>query len=147
MTRIPHPRRLLVLAFLVPVVALGACGGGGGNDNSGASAAGKGGASTTMAPGMSMPAGGSGGDAAAMGDKVQIADFTFKPSTVKVAAGTKVTFTNEDGFAHTATANDGSFDSKSLDKGESYEFTFDTPGTYAYKCSIHNSMTGTIVVE
>jgi plastocyanin len=139
MTRNPRSRRLLALAVLLPVLAFGACGGG--DDDDAASDAG--GATTTSAAAK----GDDSGAAPATGDKVEIVDFAFKPGDLKVTAGTKVTFTNGDGFAHTATADDDSFDSGQLQKGESFDFTFDKAGTYAYKCDIHNSMTGTIVVE
>jgi plastocyanin len=138
MTRTPHLRRLLAAAVLLPVLAFGACGGG--DDEAKGDT---GGATTTSAAAK-------GGDTAttpATGDKVEIVDFSFKPGALKVATGTKVTFTNGDGFAHTATADDGSFDSGHLEKGQSFDFTFDKAGTYAYKCDIHNSMTGSIVVE
>ena len=89
------------------------------------------------------------GGATANGDmKVNIVNFTFAPDPVTVSVGTKVTWTNSDTFAHTATSDDGTtFDSGNLDKGQSFSFTFTTAGTYMYKCSIHNSMTGVIVVK
>lgn len=87
---------------------------------------------------------------AAAGDEaaaVEIADFAFSPDTLTVAAGSTVTWTNADGTTHTATADDGAFDSDRLAEGDSYEETFDEPGTYAYHCDIHRGMEGTIVVE
>ena len=39
------------------------------------------------------------------------------------------------------------FRSKALDTDDNYSFTFTTPGTYQYFCSLHPHMTGTIVVE
>ena len=81
------------------------------------------------------------------GDRVTIEDFTYKPSELKVRSGTTVTFTNEDGFAHTVTAKDKSYDSENLGEGQSFERTYDEPGTYEYFCAIHNSMTGSVVVE
>ena len=81
------------------------------------------------------------------GAAVEIADFAFSPEELTVDAGTAVTWTNADGPPHTATADDGSFDSGRLEPGDSYSETFDEPGTYAYHCEIHPRMTGTIVVE
>ena len=81
------------------------------------------------------------------GSAVAIEDFTFKPGDLKIAAGTTVTFTNKDGFAHTATAQDKSFDSGNLDQDAAFEHTFETAGTFEYLCAIHNSMTGTITVS
>ena len=107
-------------------LGLGACGGGGSND----------------------------GNAAPANDKakdqpsaVVIQNFAFAPDALRVKAGTKVTFTNHDGFDHTVMAKDGSFDSGHLAKDAVFTRTFDTPGTYPYLCGIHNSMTGSVVVS
>ncbi len=54
--------------------------------------------------------------------------------------------TNTDGASHTWAAVDGSFDSGTLAEGDSFEFTFDEPGTFEYRCNFHPSMTGTITV-
>jgi plastocyanin len=140
MTRIPTPHRLLALALLVPALVLGACGG---DDDAGDGGAGAAGTSTTMAADDAMPAGGE----SASGDAVKIADFNFSPDTLNVKSGTKVTFTNEDGFAHTVTAKDKAFDSGNLDQGDTFEHTFAEAGTFEYRCAIHNSMTGKVVVS
>ncbi|MGI8477693.1 MAG: plastocyanin/azurin family copper-binding protein, partial [Thermomicrobiales bacterium] len=50
-------------------------------------------------------------------ESVAIADFSFTPNALEVAAGTTVTWTNTDTVPHTATADDGSFDSGPLAKG------------------------------
>jgi plastocyanin len=76
-----------------------------------------------------------------------IIDFAFSPEPVTVKAGQTVTWTNKDPFAHSIKSGDGSFDSEPLGPGASYSAPFSTPGTYAYLCGIHNSMTGTVVVE
>jgi plastocyanin len=78
---------------------------------------------------------------------VAIKDFAFSPETVTVKVGSSITWTNGDGFAHSVKGADGSFVSQDLQQGQSYSATFSTPGTYAYVCGIHNSMTGTVVVE
>lgn len=78
---------------------------------------------------------------------VSIEAFAFTPSRVSVRAGTTVTFTNRDGFAHTVTAKDRTYDSATLAEGETFTHAYDEPGTYPYFCAIHNSMTGSIVVE
>ena len=84
---------------------------------------------------------------------VDIADFAFSPDPLDIAVGTKVTWTNKDSFAHTATATgdasaaDAAFDSKKLDSGNSYTYTFAKAGTFTYRCAIHNSMTGTVVAK
>jgi plastocyanin len=78
---------------------------------------------------------------------VSIKDFAFDPPSTTVAPGTMVTWVNNDQVPHTATANDGAFDSGTLQPGQSYSFTFDKPGTYAYHCNIHPYMTATVTVS
>ncbi len=78
--------------------------------------------------------------------QVAIQDFAFSPQVLEIPVGTTVTWTNNDTSQHTATANDGSFDSGVLAQGGTFSFTFDTPGTYDYICSLHPNMTGQIVV-
>jgi plastocyanin len=61
-------------------------------------------------------------------------------------------WTNNDGFAHTVTAGTRDnpadlFDSGNVEAGETFEFTFDEPGTYEYFCSLHPGMDGTVTVE
>ena len=77
---------------------------------------------------------------------VKIGNFTFGPQDLKVKAGTTVTWTNEDDIPHTV-VSPGKFRSKVLDTDGKYSFTFTTPGTYNYFCSLHPHMTGTVVVE
>ena len=121
MTRTTKRRRLVATAALLTAIAFGAC-----SDDDGGSA---------------------NGSAEDDGNAVVIEDFAFKPGDLKVATGTTVTFTNKDGFAHTATAKDKSFDSGSLDPDATFEHTFETAGTFPFLCAIHNSMTGTITVS
>src|SRR5215217_7862307 len=78
---------------------------------------------------------------------VSIKGFAFNPPNATVAPGTTVTWVNNDQAPHTATANDGAFDSGTLQPGQSYSFVFDKAGTYAYHCNIHPDMTGTITVS
>jgi amicyanin len=77
---------------------------------------------------------------------VKIGNFTFGPQEMKVKAGTTVTWTNEDDMPHTV-VSPNNFRSKVLDTQGAYSFTFTTPGTYKYFCSLHPHMTGTIIVE
>ena len=76
-----------------------------------------------------------------------IVDFAFQPEPITVAVGQEVTWTNDDPFAHTVKAADGTFDSGRMDEGAAFTTSFAAPGSYAYLCGIHNSMTGTVVVE
>jgi amicyanin len=80
------------------------------------------------------------------GTAVSISDFKFNPATLTVPVGTTVTWTNQDEEPHTLAAKDGSFHSPGIDTHGTYSFTFTTPGSYDYICSIHPFMTGTVVV-
>jgi len=73
----------------------------------------------------------------------------FDPSTITVVIGINntVIWNNDDSVPHTVTANDGSFSSGNLNPGDSYSFTFTIPGTYAYHCSYHSWMKGTVIVK
>jgi plastocyanin len=77
---------------------------------------------------------------------VKIDNYTFTPKSVTVKAGTTVTWTNQDDETHTVTSTTKQFKSKALDTDDKFTFAFTTPGIYEYFCSLHPSMTGTIVV-
>ncbi|MGW2253946.1 cupredoxin domain-containing protein [Kitasatospora sp. NPDC001660] len=86
--------------------------------------------------------------AAAGAQQVTVVNYAFSPSTLTVSAGTTVTWTNNDADAHTVTSSgSGPLNSGTLNQGASYSYTFTTPGTYAYICSIHPFMHGTVVVQ
>src|SRR6476646_741713 len=104
-------------------------------------------AATTPAAAESMPpAAGSGQDAPVATNTVAIQNFAFSPATVTVKAGTTITWTNRDQDAHTVTAISGPFQSPTLNTGQSYQYTFSTPGRFDYLCTIHPFMTATVVV-
>jgi plastocyanin len=88
-----------------------------------------------------------GGTALAADHAVSIAGFAFSPSTVTVSVGDTVTWTNSDGATHTATANDGSWDTGNIaGGGGTGAVTFATAGTFPYHCRLHTQMPGTVVV-
>jgi plastocyanin len=78
---------------------------------------------------------------------VTIVDFSFSPGSITVHVGDTVTWTNNGKQPHTATANDGSFNTPQLKNGQSASHTFTKAGTFAYICAIHPFMKGTVVVE
>lgn len=80
---------------------------------------------------------------------VTISNFGFNPSTITIAKGTTVTWTNDDPMSHTVTADsaDGGFSSKQLATGESFSYKFTKSGTFPYHCNIHKSMTATVIVQ
>ena len=85
--------------------------------------------------------------AAADMDTIVLKNFHFAPTSLTVPAGTTVTWENQDGEPHTVVSVDGLFRSGGLDQNDVFTFTFDTPGTYRFLCSIHPQMMGTIVVK
>jgi len=78
-----------------------------------------------------------------------IVNFTFQPNPLTVPVGTVVVWTNQDTAPHTATSDTGSaftFDTGMLQKGQSGRVTFTTAGTFAYHCTVHPNMHGSITV-
>ena len=100
------------------------------------------------APATTAPTAGAAG-----GGDVTVQGFAFKPASVEVKVGAKVTWTNQDGAPHTTTsgtpsAKDGKWEGQLAASGGSFSFTFPQVGTFAYFCAIHGaSMTGTVVVK
>lgn len=92
-------------------------------------------------------AGGSRAGGSQAAGAVSIVDFAFDPPELTTTVGDAVTWTNEDGATHTVTSDgDGPLDSGDLDQGATYDATFEQPGTYAYICTIHPTMQGTVEV-
>jgi plastocyanin len=130
---------LLSLAFLVA-----ACGGGGGEttvtetttteEPSGA-------AEEPSGANASAPSG-----EAVRAEKVEIVGFSYDPDPVVIQEGGKVIWINKDKEPHTATADDGSFDTGPIEEGKLKSETFKEPGTYTYHCEIHPQMHGTVEV-
>lgn len=144
-----HPA---LLVLFVAAFGLAACGSGS-DDNSSAPAE----TTTTTDEGTTTTEDDNGGgeardDKAVAGGnapravKVEIDDFAYKPDPVTVEEGGKVIWLNQDTTPHTATAEDGSFDTGTLEEGKLKAETFKEPGTYAYVCSIHPQMHGTVEV-
>ncbi|MBV9315678.1 MAG: cupredoxin family copper-binding protein [Pseudonocardia sp.] len=86
-------------------------------------------------------------DAPVATNAVTIQNFAYSPATVTVKAGTTVTWTNKDQDPHTVTSmNGGPLQSPTLNTGDSFRYTFKTPGRFEYLCTIHPFMTATVVV-
>jgi len=147
-------RRLILAPALLAVLSLAACSGGG---------------TTSTTPGASTPAssaassaaassggGGGGGAACAAAPAgstaavtVTIKDFKFDPQPVQAKVGDVVTWTNSDSAPHSATLDDGTCDTKTINGGSSASLVFNAPGTYTYHCSVHPTQMKdyTIVVQ
>jgi plastocyanin len=76
-----------------------------------------------------------------------IRQFAFQPSTMEVALGSTVTWTNDDAAQHSVTSAAGSFDSGLFGQAGEFSHTFDSVGTYEYFCMRHPSMHGWVTVS
>jgi nitrite reductase (NO-forming) len=83
------------------------------------------------------------------GSAVNTTTTYYSPTNITVVIGVNntITWTNNDNVAHTVTADNGLFDSGLLNQGQTWSYTFTTPGTYQYHCSIHPWMKGTVIVK
>lgn len=79
--------------------------------------------------------------------KAEIKTMTFGPQRIEIAAGTTVTWTNNDPLVHTITADDKSWDSGPIEPGKTWSHTFTQPGEYAFHCTPHPFMKAVVVVR
>lgn len=112
-----------------------------------------------FAPGANNPPPPPGGDGHGGGSTATMVSITkgafdpknaanaFSPSTIRIKAGESVMWMNADEVAHTATADGGAFDSGFIDPGQSFSFTFPKAGTFAFHCTPHPWMKGTVIVS
>jgi plastocyanin len=77
---------------------------------------------------------------------ITIQDFAYSPASLTVKVGTTLTITNRDMTAHTLSANDGAFDSGTIQPGQTVRVTVHKAGTFPYHCEFHAFMTGTLKV-
>jgi len=77
---------------------------------------------------------------------LNIQNFAYLPANIQVRTGTTVTWTNQDNIQHSVTFKNGMKDSGLLSQGQSFRYTFNTPGTYQYYCTVHPSMVATVTV-
>ncbi len=130
----------LAPVLIATALAVAGCGSDGGGETS---------AGSTTATGAATEASGNGpapSGEAERSAKVEIVEFTYGPDPVTVQAGGKVIWLNQDTAPHTATADDGSFDTGVLERGKLKSETFKQAGTFTYHCEIHPTMHGTVKV-
>ena len=137
---------LFIVALVALSLGLAACGDSGSDSTS----------DTATAPPVSEETSGEGTEStesepapsgeASKSEKVDIVEFTYQPDPVVVQVGGKVIWQNQDTAPHTATADDGSFDTGTIEKGKIGSETFKEAGTYTYFCAIHPTMHGTVEV-
>lgn len=125
----------MLALFVSVVMVFGACGGG---DDEEATDTGT--AADDTDDGASDDGGGGGGST------ITIEGFKFSAATA--APGAKVSVSNQDGSAHTVTADNGEFDSGNIGGDAEGSITApDKAGDYPFHCEIHTSMKGTLTVE
>jgi plastocyanin len=73
-------------------------------------------------------------------------ESSFAPGSVTVAVGRTVVWENRDTFLHTTTAEGGQWNANMNPNG-SYSRTFTAAGTFNYRCTVHQSMSGTVTVQ
>ncbi len=78
---------------------------------------------------------------------VSIENFSFVSSALTITKGTTVVWTNNDVAPHTVTADDNSFTSSTLNKGDTFSHVFTAAGTLNYHCAIHSMMKASVVVN
>jgi plastocyanin len=80
--------------------------------------------------------------------EVKIESYKFQPEKLTVKAGTTVKWTNNEKRASHSIwfKNEGIPESERMFSGESWERTFDKPGTYPYTCGPHPEMNGIVEV-
>lgn len=134
---------VLLISSLALALPLAACGGDDNNDSSSAATT----ATTESAPASTEDTGGGGGGESVT---VSIKDIKFNPHDIEVPKGGKIVWTNDDSVGHNVTKEDGpgpDFSSDTLNNGDTFEQTFDTPGEIKYVCTIHPGQDGTITVK
>jgi plastocyanin len=136
-----NPKTLCTSVLMAVVFGLSACGGGDDTDTSTVTESVESPSEESSGAGATAP-----GGEAPRAAKVEIVDFAYDPDPVTVQVGGKVIWLNQDSAAHTATAEDGSFDTGTLEEGKLKSETFKQAGTYEYICQIHPGMHGVVEV-
>jgi plastocyanin len=133
MTKSNHSRWLW-LPGLILILVLTACGG----------------SSSAPASSASPTTASSASPTTATTDTIIIKNFMFQPASLTVSPGAVVTVRNEDSVAHTVTdkADPKLFSTGPVDSSQTKTFKApDKPGSYPFLCTIHQFMTGTLVVR
>jgi plastocyanin len=134
MAKSNHSRWLLLLPGLILVLGLTACGS----------------SSSASATPSITATGSSAGQKTGTADTITIKNFMFSPDSLTVAPGAVVTVKNEDSVTHTLTdkTDQSVFSTGPVGPGQTK--TFKAPGkagSYSFFCTIHQFMTGTLVVR
>ncbi|HEY6730537.1 MAG TPA: plastocyanin/azurin family copper-binding protein [Solirubrobacterales bacterium] len=140
----PQLKPLLAAALVALSLGLVACGDSGSDSTTGAETTPPASEESADEEGTESESAPSG--EAAKSEKVDIVEFTYQPDPVVVQVDGKVIWQNQDAAPHTATADDDSFDTGTIEKGKLGSATFKEAGTFTYFCEIHPTMKGTVEV-
>jgi plastocyanin len=86
-------------------------------------------------------------DSAGPAHVIVIENVQFNPPSLTVKTGEKLTWINKDLFPHSVTASAKAFDSQAIAPNASWTWVAPKPGTYAYVCTFHPTMNGTVIVQ
>jgi plastocyanin len=78
---------------------------------------------------------------------VTMENMRFQPETLTVARGDTIVWINKDLVPHTATSKAGGFDSEVIQAEQSWRFTVQKKGDFAYVCTFHPTMTAMLRVK
>ena len=151
--RLPTLCRIALLAGALMVAACGtttSTAGAGGTSPTATTAPTATAAPTNTVPAPTNTPSGSQAAVSVIGSGGAYSSYSFSPSSMSIKAGTTVTWTDKTDAPHTVTSDAGdpaSFNGSLGSNGATFSFTFTTPGTYKYHCSVHPYMTATITVS
>jgi len=78
--------------------------------------------------------------------QIRMRNFAFGPAAVTVAVGYRITWIDDDAVPHSATAQDGQWNTNQVVPGGNFTVTMTKPGTYAYSCNDHPFMQAKVIV-
>ena len=78
---------------------------------------------------------------------VTMMNMAFSPASITIAKMSTITWKNNDNVVHTATSENGLWDTGTISPGGTKTTVFDSTGTFPYRCAVHPMMTGTIIVQ
>ena len=140
-------RRLLITSTACLALGLSAFAVGCGDDEEGDTSTT---AAETTAPsdtGTTDEGGASADAGAATVEVAEVSGNQFDPVDVDVVDGDKVVWTNDDSIAHNVVADNGEFESPTMEAGDTFEWTAEGSGTIGYVCTFHPGMEGTVNVD
>jgi plastocyanin len=98
--------------------------------------------------GAVTPAAQSAGNVAPAAARVTIKSLKYSQDTIQIKKGETVEWVNDDLTPHTVTSDSGDeLNSGSIDVGAAWRHTFNQPGTFAYVCTFHREMKGSVIVK